>query len=269
MIGKKAARIKVLEEQNAKRSDLDQYLPLAADIARRVDAEVANPDAFIPFSIEAILGAAEDEHRIQRFLKLFGALPADKRLEFLLQSPGVNGDKDLLQAALDDELERIKAKSGLNAFLDKSREERRIDLSLIPVGSQVRFYMYEGDDFQYNPKPSSMRDDFDFDVRIEARHDGAGDYSIINIYADDEDSELQDGFTANKRYKLGTLIGEEIDPTVHFGASLHFQDEKGIHAVNAECFTYLNNKYKRVQIPGDINLKLGRVKVAKEEAFYK
>ncbi len=256
MFGKKAARIKELEAQIAQRRSLEHYLPLAEDIASRIDSAASDTGTFLHVNIEAVLQAVEEEHRIKRFFKIFNTLPADKRLALLLQSPVVNGNAPLLQAALDKEMQNMQALANIDAVLEKSRGEGYIDVQTIPINALVRFFLYTSDDISERPKPKALIKNTASDVKFDARHEGAGVYSVVNMLTHDDEIKLLDGFTANNRYSLGTLMGDELDSTVYFGASLHFQNATGIHAINA--------KY---DYDDTLNLKVGRIKVDKKDAF--
>jgi hypothetical protein len=256
MFGKKAARIKELENIVLKRNDLEKYLPLAADIASRIDVQAFDTEAFVHMNLDALLQTAEDQARQRRFLNIFSRLPAEKRLEFLLKSNIASNDAKLLQAALDREIKNINALANLDNLLEKSRNEGCIDLTMIPTNSLVRFFLYTADDIEEKPNPKAVAKNCYSDIKLDARHLGSGMFSVINLFRDDEDTVLMNGFEPNRTYNLGTLMGEDLDTTVYFGASLHFQYDDIIKRVDAYD-----------DFDDELDLKIGRIKLNKKDVF--
>jgi hypothetical protein len=253
MFGKKTKRIAQLEAELVRlQGDVERYSPLVADFTQRVNAEVENVESLLPIDIDLILGTAEAEYRKQRFKELFESLPLEKRVNLLLNNLPAQAQELLLHETIANELERANAYVDLETLLDRSRDELRLDLSLVPLDSVVDISLNLSSDFDENVKPKFITKESEPYIEIKAVHKGNGIYAIIAIDKIYEYQQLQvRPLIEGSIFNLGMLIGNAIEPTIYFESSLYAcTPGKGAYKVEYSDKPYAELLVSRVLIDG-------------------
>lgn len=256
MFGKKARRIAELEQKLKQRDygDIERYNPLVADFVRRVDAEVAEKDTFLPEDLDLMLSTAEMDYRKQKFLELFNRLPIDKRMQLLLETGPSDERSVIIEEALSAEVERLSSHGNLTAILEQSRQDLRVDLSGLPYDSVAGIYLNWADDFDYDITPKRIKKDYNADIAIKAQHKGNGRFIIISIDTYHDFDKVY-GLDAGSEVEFGIRSSEGILPTVFY---------------NAQMFAaHIGRGPFLISIVDDNNTyKVSRVTIDNEEAFF-
>jgi hypothetical protein len=230
MLGRKQHRIKELEALNGSFKAVEQYLPLAQDIGRRVveSTRSLEDDQSIGDEIEHIISDLTVEQRQAKLLELFHAANTESQTMILSR---VFGDKELAHALTEERrriIERNVHNLQITNAIEKARAEKMLNISMLPAGVILTIGLFDKEDLDaVKSSPAELAKHYEPN-RIMRLYKG-GDRQQLQLLEDtpcDEDYKLRPKLKVHSLIEVGSLISahpgapRELSPLVFYGSRL-------------------------------------------------